>query len=144
FLLVQGVQRFTLKRVLKERPFFEAEVILHEEKGKLFVWFRIPQDANDLALEAPARDAQTVELFQQLRQLSRELLALLRLSSLVPTTPPRLSAIVARRLELYVSMTDVVHAGRLADFMAAVSDASLEEKLQSLASFNLKDRLEIV
>lgn len=144
FLLVQGVQRFTLKRVLKERPFFEAEVILHEEKGKLFVWFRIPQDANDLALEAPARDAQTVELFQQLRQLSRELLALLRLSSLLPNTPTRLSPIIARKFELYLSRTDVVHAGRLADFMADVSDSSLEEKLQILASFNLKDRLERV
>lgn len=34
FLLVQGVQRFATKRVLKERPFLEAEVFLHEEKGK--------------------------------------------------------------------------------------------------------------
>lgn len=34
YLLVQGMQRFSVKRVLKERPFFEAEVILHEEKGK--------------------------------------------------------------------------------------------------------------
>ena len=34
FLLVQGIQRFTVKRVLKERPFFEAEVFYHEEKGK--------------------------------------------------------------------------------------------------------------
>ena len=33
-LLVQGVQRFSIQRWLKERPFFEAEVILHEEKGK--------------------------------------------------------------------------------------------------------------
>lgn len=33
-LLMQGVQRFSIKRVLKERPFFEAEVVLHE-KGKI-------------------------------------------------------------------------------------------------------------
>lgn len=33
FLLVQGVQRFTIKRILKERPFFEADVVLHNEKG---------------------------------------------------------------------------------------------------------------
>lgn len=32
-LLVQGIQRFTLKRVLKERPFFEAETIIHDDKG---------------------------------------------------------------------------------------------------------------
>ena len=31
---MQGVQRFSIKRVLKERPFFEAEVVLHE-KGKI-------------------------------------------------------------------------------------------------------------
>lgn len=34
-LLIQGVQRFSIERWLKERPFFEAEVILHEEKGKM-------------------------------------------------------------------------------------------------------------
>ena len=34
YLLVQGTQRFSVKRILKERPFFEAEVTLHEERGK--------------------------------------------------------------------------------------------------------------
>ena len=34
-LLVQGVQRLTVRRVIKERPFFEAECLLHDEKG----WF---------------------------------------------------------------------------------------------------------
>lgn len=34
-LLVQGVQRFTIQRVLKERPFFEAEVTMHDEQGTL-------------------------------------------------------------------------------------------------------------
>lgn len=34
FLLVQGAQRFTVKRILKERPFFEAEVLLHDENSK--------------------------------------------------------------------------------------------------------------
>lgn len=33
-LLVQGIQRFTVKRVWKEKQFFEAEVILHEDPGK--------------------------------------------------------------------------------------------------------------
>jgi len=33
FLVVQGVQRFTIKQILKERPFFEAEVVLHNERG---------------------------------------------------------------------------------------------------------------
>lgn len=33
FLLVQGSQRFTVKRVLRERPFFEAEVYIHDENS---------------------------------------------------------------------------------------------------------------
>ena len=43
FLLVQGVQRFTIKRVLKERPFFEAEVNMLDEKGRIGVVTR-PDD----------------------------------------------------------------------------------------------------
>lgn len=34
FLLVQGSQRFTVKKILKDRPFFEAEVNLHDESSK--------------------------------------------------------------------------------------------------------------
>lgn len=34
FLLVQGSQRFTVKKVIKDRPFFEAEVFLHDENSK--------------------------------------------------------------------------------------------------------------
>lgn len=33
FLVVQGVQRFTIKHILRERPFFEGEVVLHNERG---------------------------------------------------------------------------------------------------------------
>lgn len=35
FLLVQGSQRFTVKKVLRDRPYFEAEVNLHDESSKL-------------------------------------------------------------------------------------------------------------
>lgn len=85
-----------------------------------------------------------IELFQHLRQLSRELLGLLRLSSMLPSTSTRLSPIIARKFELYLSRTDVVHAGRLADFMADVTDSSFEEKLRILASLDLKTRLDRV
>lgn len=84
------------------------------------------------------------ELFQQLRQLSRELLTLLRLSSLLSAASSRLSPLVARKFELYISKTELSQAGRLADFMTDVSDASFEEKLRILASFNVKERLERV
>lgn len=32
-LVVQGVQRFSIRRVTRERPFFEAEAILYDDKG---------------------------------------------------------------------------------------------------------------
>lgn len=33
FLLVQGSHRFTVKKILRERPFFEAEVYIHDENS---------------------------------------------------------------------------------------------------------------
>jgi ATP-dependent Lon protease len=34
FLLVQGQQRFSIKKILRDRPYFEAEVFLHDESSK--------------------------------------------------------------------------------------------------------------
>lgn len=86
-------------------------------------------------------DEEVADLFQQLRQLSRELLTLLRLSSLLSAASSRLSPLVARKFELYISKTELAQAGKLADFMADVSDASFEEKLRILASLDVKERL---
>ena len=62
-LVVEGVRRFKVEKVLRERPYFEARVAMHEE--------------------TPVQnDAEVAELFAQLKQLSRELIALIRLSSL--------------------------------------------------------------
>ena len=36
-LVVQGLQRFKIKRVVRERPYFEADAILCEEKGALLI-----------------------------------------------------------------------------------------------------------
>ncbi|KKA20819.1 Lon protease-like protein, partial [Rasamsonia emersonii CBS 393.64] len=125
-LFVEGVRRFTIGKVLKERPFFEAEVVLHDEP--------VPS----------AKDSEVTDLFQHLKQLSRELLALLRLASLIPSASPSLSPTVARRFELFISRKDLSQAGVLADFMADVVESSFEEKLRVLASVNIKDRLERV
>lgn len=89
-------------------------------------------------------DSETVELFQQLRRLSRELLTLLRLSSLLPSNSARLSPIVARKFELFISKTDLSRAGKLADFMADVSESSFEEKLRILSALDLRTRLDRV
>ncbi|KAJ5758427.1 hypothetical protein N7520_005583 [Penicillium odoratum] len=127
FLLVQGTQRFTVKKFLRDRPYFEAEIAIHDETA--------------ISLHG---DLEAAELFQQLRQLSRELLTLLRLSSLLSAASTRLSPLVARKFELYIAKTELGQAGRLADFMADVSDASFEEKLRILASFDVKLRLQRV
>ncbi|KAF4229816.1 hypothetical protein CNMCM6805_001136 [Aspergillus fumigatiaffinis] len=148
FLVVQGVQRFTIKHILRERPFFEAEVVLQNERGWCTDLFAVKDilfiTANDKFKDAVSNDAETVEMFQQLRQLSRELITLLRLSSLLPSTGTRLSPLVARKFEVYIAKTDLSQAGNLADFMADVADPTFEEKLRVLASFALRTRLERV
>ncbi|PSK59382.1 hypothetical protein B9Z65_3706 [Elsinoe australis] len=123
-LVVEGVSRFTVDKIEKEKPYFEAQVTVHEE-----------EEVNELDKEAR-------ELFTQLKQLSRELLALVRLSSLMPPgQTTNLSPLLARRLELYIVRKDLQEAGVLADFMANVIDCTHEEKLQILAAVPIKQRL---
>jgi ATP-dependent Lon protease len=76
--------------------------------------------------------------------LSRELLTLLRLSSLLPrsTGSSGLSPILTRRLEQFIARKALQDAGILADFMTNIVDTSLEEKLQVLAAVDIKERLE--
>ncbi|KAG4030645.1 hypothetical protein MFRU_011g01030 [Monilinia fructicola] len=123
-LLVEGVARIKLDRITQERPFVEGEVTyLYDEDVS----------TEDVAIEG---------LFSHLKQLSRELLTLLRLSSLLPRTSAGLSPVLARRLEVFIAKKDISDAGVLADFMANVVEASLEEKLLVLAALSTKDRLE--
>lgn len=86
-------------------------------------------------------DAETQALFEHLKQLSRELLTLVRVASFLPRSSTNLSPILARRLELYVSKKGLADAGLLADFMTNIVEASLEEKLRVLAALDVKDRL---
>lgn len=86
-----------------------------------------------------------LDQFNLLKQLSRELLALVRLSAILPRTPTvTLSPIVARRLELYITRKDMSEAGSLADFMANVVDCTHEEKLRVLAAVDPKERVDRV
>ncbi|EME41065.1 hypothetical protein DOTSEDRAFT_74560 [Dothistroma septosporum NZE10] len=123
-LVVEGVQRFKVKKIIRQRPYFEAEVTLHQEE-------RVRED-----------DEKTSVLFSNLKQLSRELIALIRLSSLLPRGPSmNLSPILARRLELYIVRKDLQEAGVLADFMTNVVDCTHEDKLRILSALAVHERL---
>ena len=89
-------------------------------------------------------DAELQPLFEHLKQLSRELLTLVRVASILPRSSTNLSPLLARRLELYVAKKGLLDAGVLADFMPIIVEASLEEKLRVLAALDVKDRLDLV
>lgn len=125
-LLVEGIQRFHIDRVVQARPYLQAEVTFHIEDDP---------------------DEQNSELrtnFNQLKQLSRELIALLRLTSLFRPSSFSLSPLVARRFELFIAKKDFAQAGSLADFMTDMVDGTFEEKLRILASLDLNQRMERV
>lgn len=123
-LVVEGVQRFKVEKITRERPYFEANVTLHQEE-------RIKED-----------DERINTLFANLKQLSRELIALIRLSALLPRGPQMsLSPILARRLELYIVRKDLQEAGVLADFMTNIIDCSHEDKLRILSALPVQERL---
>lgn len=126
-LVVEGMTRFRIDKVTQERPYFEAAVIPHPD---------VEVNPSDVAIQS---------LFTDLKQLSREFLALVRLSSLLPRPPPMtLTPLIARRLELFIARKDIQDAGALADFMATVVDSTHEEKLRILAAVSVKERLERV
>jgi ATP-dependent Lon protease len=125
-LLVEGIQRFRIDEVSQRRPYLQAEVTLFDEDNP---------DEQDEELRAS---------FDQLKQLSRELIALMRLTSLFRASSFSLSPLVARRFELFIAKKGFAQAGSLADFMTDMVDGSFEEKLCILASLPLKQRLERV
>lgn len=73
---------------------------------------------------------------------SRELVTILRISSLLPRTGgPALSPAVTKRLEMLIIRRELKEAGLLADFMANLLDGTHEEKLGVLAALDTKVRL---
>ncbi|KAI5363211.1 putative ribosomal protein S5 domain 2-type [Septoria linicola] len=124
-LVVEGVTRFKIDEITHERPYFEAKVTLHQEQ-------RVAEG-----------DEKVHEMFANLKQLSRELIALIRLSALLPRGGPQmnLSPILARRLELYIVRKDIQEAGVLADFMTNIIDCTHEDKLRILSATGVGERL---
>jgi len=121
-LIVEGISRVRLDKTYHDKPFLQAKVI------------HCPDTVDRL-------DAAFEDLFQQLKSLSRELVAILRLSSILPRTQgtPSLSPLLARRLDLFIMKQH--HPGALADFMANVVECSFEERLQVLALVDVRERV---
>jgi ATP-dependent Lon protease len=80
--------------------------------------------------------------FAELKTLSKEYLALIRLSSILPgARNSSISPILARRLEMYILRKDSNDAAEVSDFMASVLEGAHEDKLLVLASLDVSVRL---
>ncbi|KAH0531960.1 hypothetical protein TsFJ059_000717 [Trichoderma semiorbis] len=122
-LRVEGSSRVRVDGITRERPFFEAKVTYYED-------------------EIDVTDKQLQDLFSLLKLRSRELVTILRISSLLPrANGPSLSPAVTKRLEMLIIRRELKEAGMLADFMANLLDATHEEKLGILAALDAKVRL---
>ena len=124
-LVVEGTSRFKIEKITNERPYFEAKVTIHLDEA-------VRED-----------DQEVAALFAQVKQLSRELIALIRLSAILPRARSiTLSPILARRLELYIVRKNLQEAGVLADFMTNIVDCTHEDKLRILSALAVPERLE--
>lgn len=105
-----------------------------------------PSDHNSLLTYArlvDIADKQLQDLFALLKLRSRELVTILRISSLLPRTKggPGLSPSLTKRLELLIMRRELKEAGLLADFMANLVEITHEEKLGVLAALDPKVRI---
>ena len=82
--------------------------------------------------------------FERLKELSLELLGLVKMTAFIPRSSMILSPFLTRRLEIFVAKKEYEEAGILADFMANIVEASAEEKLRVLAALDPSDRVNLV
>ncbi|RMJ13075.1 Lon protease 2, peroxisomal [Fusarium kuroshium] len=124
-LRVEGVTRIRIDNFTRERPYFEAKVTYFKEDT------------------STPPDKQLQDLFNLLKSRSRELVTILRISSLLPRTKagPVLSPVLTRRLEMLIMRRELKEAGLLADFMANLVESTHEEKLEVIAALDVKVRL---
>ena len=141
-LVVEGLRRFRVERYTQFNPFIECEATALGEEGTSNQSSMPHSKLTPKAIDAD--DGPSQALFQQMKQLSRELLMLVRLSSLLPQSTAILSPMLARRLEMFITKKDIDEAGRLADFMTNVVDSTFEEKLGVLSALEIPFRVERV
>ncbi|KKA27873.1 hypothetical protein TD95_005360, partial [Thielaviopsis punctulata] len=89
------------------------------------------------------KDKELQAQFQTLKHHSRELVALLRVSSLFPRHDTRsgLHPALTQRLDIFIAKKQIDDCGQLADFMANIVESSYKEKLQVLAALDVKERI---
>ncbi|RCI09349.1 hypothetical protein L249_3748 [Ophiocordyceps polyrhachis-furcata BCC 54312] len=123
-LRVEGTSRIRVDNITSDGPFYEAKV----------TYFTDSIDVTDKQLQ---------DLFALLKLRSRELVTILRISSLLPRSRdgPVLSPSVTKRLELLIVRRELKEAGLLADFITNLVDTSHEEKLSVLAALDVKVRM---
>ena len=121
-LVVDGVSRCKLEGIKNEEPYFEADI--KEFKDNFDVW-----------------DPAVKGAFAHLKELSRELFQLIRVSSLMARAGS-LSPLLIRQLEAFVARKDISDAGFLADFMAVLGQSSYEDKLWMLSATSVIHRLQ--
>lgn len=114
--VVEGLSRFRIERFTQAVPYIEADVTHFREE---------PIQPNDLASHT---------LFAQLKQLSKELVVMLR--------DLKLPGLVLRRLELFIQRADSQDAGALADMMVSTVESTFAERLQLLQAVEIKQRLQ--
>ncbi|KAK3390377.1 Lon protease C-terminal proteolytic domain-containing protein [Podospora didyma] len=121
-LLVEGVARVRVEKIISDKLYLEGKVVFYQD-------------------DTSAVDPTLEQLLEHLKLLSRELVAILRLSAILPRSgsAPSLSPLLARRLDLFI--TKQKDPGALADFMANIVECSYEEKLQVLALLDVVERV---
>ena len=142
-LIVEGLKRFRVERFTQFKPYVECEVTVLGEEGMLLIaiFNELRQELMKTVIDAGDSEAQT--LFQQLKQLSSELISLVRLSTLFPRSSASLAPNVAHKIQSFIARKEFEEAGLLADFMTNIVEASLEEKLRILAAIDGKDRVRL-
>ncbi|KAI9801802.1 MAG: hypothetical protein M1825_003175 [Sarcosagium campestre] len=126
-IVVEGLRRFRIEAFTQEQPFLRAQVT-----------YCGPNEALDASMES-------ARLQLQLRLLSRQLLALIRYSALLPgLTASAESPLLSNRLTGFLTKKTLDEPGVLADFMLNLVEASYEEKLQVLAAWDVETRVERV
>ncbi|KAB8627249.1 hypothetical protein FH972_026082 [Carpinus fangiana] len=121
-LVLEGVARCKLDKITQETPYFAGRVV--EYKDVVDVW--------DPALKGK---------FAHLKELSKELFQLVRMSSMVSrnsSMPP----LLIRQLEAFVARKDISDSGFLADFMAVLGQCSYEDKLWLLSATSVLARMD--